>query len=185
MASMNPLHTSRAYTHTYIEQCFTVWYAAGHPSRNNQIMEILPKDEYGRIPTSKMITSWRDEYGWDIRADELDAKAQALVDDELVNQRVLMLKEQASRARELQKMGIEHLRDEGFDSSSSAVAAVIKGAELERESKGLSTQIVKMFKLDDEKLISETQRLLERLNVPTDVIDVEEVPDEKEDEDEE
>ena len=179
-----------AYTETYQEMCFQIWYSAGHPSSNNKIKALLPKDEYGRTPTSPMITKWRDELGWDIRADELDAKAQMLVDDALVSQRVLMLKEQASRARELQTMGLEHLREEGFDSASAAVSAIVKGAELERVSKGLSTQLVNMFKLDDDKLIGQVQSLLDRINVPADVItveavDVEEKPEEENAEDDE
>lgn len=166
------------YTPHYQEQCFQAWYLSGRPSSNRKIQESLPKDEYGRTPSLMVIASWRDELGWDVRADELDAKANAVVEDDLINSRVLMLKEQASRARELQTLGLNHLRDSGFDSSSSAVAAVIKGADLERVSKGLSESLSKMLQMDDAQLTSEVQKLLDRASVPPDIIDVEDVEQE-------
>lgn len=186
---MAGIRTHRPYSSTYQEICFQAWYAAGHPPKTTQIATLLNNtpDEYGRVPDVILIARWRDELGWDVRADELDAKAQALVDDELVNARVLMLKEHAARARELQKMGLDYLRDEGFDSSSAAVNAIIRGADLEKESKGLSAQITKLFKMGDEELSKNAQALIERLNVPADavVIDVGEVEEETEENPEE
>lgn len=164
------------YTPHYQEQCFQAWYLAGRPSSARQIQESLPDDEYGRKPSLITLALWRDELGWDIRADDLDVKANAVVENDLINSRVLMLKEQASRARELQTMGLNYLREDGFDSSSSAVAAIIKGADLERVSKGLSESITKMLQMDDTQLTSEVQKLLDRASVPADVIDMDDEP---------
>lgn len=172
------------YTPRYQEICFNAWYTAGRPQTFDKMIAVMPEDENGNKPGRATLINWRDHNGWDVRADELDARAAAIVDDELVNARVLMLKEQAAKARDLQKMGIEHLRENGFDSASAAVSAIIKGAELERTSKGLSERIASLSKMDDEKLIGEANRLLTRLNIPTDAKDVDEIIDgESEEED--
>ena len=161
------------YTETYKESCFQAWYSAGCPGKIPQVRDIIPEDEYGRKPSHRLLRLWRDEMGWDWRRDVLDAKAIEIVDDELVQQRVLMLREQAAKGRNLQKMGMEYLEEVGFDSSSSAVSAVIRGAELERSSRGLSDTLLKLSKMSDEQLTREVASLLERAS-PGDV-DFEEI----------
>lgn len=165
------------YTPLYQEMCFQAWYASGRPNNYDAILKSLPKDEHGRIPDRHTVSSWRDELGWDVRADDLDAKANAIVENDLINSRVLMLKEQAARGRELQVMGLNHLREMGFDSSSSAVQAVIRGADLEKSAKGISDTLVQMLKMDDNQLTGEVQKLLERASIPVQIMDMDEVPD--------
>ena len=171
------------YTPLYKEKCFEVWYTAGRPNGYVKVIDLLPEDEYGRKPSKNIFASWRDELGWDLRADDLDARASLITDDELVNNRVLMLKEQAARAKELQIMGLNFLREHDFDSSSSAVSAVIKGAELERVSKGLGEQLTKLLKMSDEELVGNVQKLLERASLAdAPVISMEEIPEEEKEE---
>lgn len=167
------------YTPKYQEICFVHWYNSGRPGINATFLDSLPEDEHGRRPNRDTVYLWRDELGWDVRGDELDARASKIVDDELVNARVFMLKEHAARAREMQTMGMTFLREEGFDSSASAVNAVVRGATLERESKGLSEQMVRLLKMNDKELTGEVQKLLERASVPADVIDVAEIPEDE------
>lgn len=169
------------YSEAYKEACFQAWYLAGRPRSLSKIIELMPSDDKGRRPGTQVVRSWRSEMGWDVRADELDAKATLIANDNLVATRVQMLKEQASKAKELQEMGLEHLREYGFDSASSAVSAVIKGAELERVSKGITEQIMALLQMNDKRLTETTMGLLERLNVPAtgEIIDVGEVDDEE------
>lgn len=56
-----------------------------------------------------------------------------------------------------------HIKAEGFDSSSAAVQAVIRGAELERSSRGIGELIVKMSKMTDGDLKQEIMKRLELL----------------------
>lgn len=168
------------YSETYKELCFQAWYLAGRPKNFVSLAKNLTADDSGNTPSIEMLRKWRSDYGWDARADELDAKASLIVNEQLVESRVSMLKEQAIRARELQTMGLQYLKDEGFDSSSSAVSAVIKGAELERTSKGITEQIMALLQLNDKQLTSQTMRLLERLNVnDSEIVDMEEEPDDE------
>lgn len=174
------------YTSQYKEECFRAWYAADRPTRADELEEILPEDKYKRKPNLEVLRRWRNgdnvEESWDVRADKLDLKARAIADDKAINSKVKMLEEQAARAKKIQNQGAEYLDAEGFDSSSSAVQAIIRGAQLERESRGLSTTILKLAQLGDDDLLSETQKLVERLleSGESVIIDVEEVLEENE-----
>jgi hypothetical protein len=164
------------YSQQYKEACFQAWYSSGRPTQVKVLEEILPEDEYGRKPNIDVIRLWRKEDNWDSRADMLDEKVSKKMDTFLVDQKVEMLKQQARRARIIQEKGLEYLEENGFDSSSSAVAAIIKGAELERISFGISDTILKLSKLSDEELLDETQKLLSKfLESGSNVIDLGEI----------
>lgn len=154
------------YTPAYQEECFQSWYTAGRPNKSTDIVDVIPftHDEHQRKPIPSVIAKWRDELGWDWRADELDAKVAAQSEDFLVTQKVLMLKEQAARARQVQVMGFDHLLEHGFDSSSSAVSAIIKGAELERTSKGLESMLAKIAKMSDADLLKQIKDIQSKLS---------------------
>jgi len=164
-----------AYTEHYKESCFKAWYSAGRPDKVPQILEVIPDDEYGRKPNTRLLPLWRDELGWDVRADELDARANAVVDDEMVNIRVMMLKEHASRGRELGVKGMEYLREHDFDTSASAVSAIFRGSELERTSRGISERLISLLKMPDDKLTEEVQKLLDEASNSGEIIDVADV----------
>lgn len=160
------------YTQAYKDKCKIAWYEAGRMNSIKQFMEIIPLDEWGRKPHFQAVLNWRDEEGWDIWADELDARTALQIDDLLVAQRVLMLQEQASRARDMQKMGIEYLREHDFDSSASAVNAVVQGSRMERTSRGISERLEKLLMMDDEALTKEVAGLLNQAKDSGEVLDM-------------
>lgn len=155
--------TNVAYTDTYAENCFQAWYRAGRPSKYGHIIKVIPDDEYGKKPSRLTINKWI-ENGWAFRADELDAKAVQRADNLLVLEKVNMLKAQAKRGERLQEKGMSYLETSGFDSSSAAVSAVIRGATLERESRGIGELILKMAKMSDDELHQEILKRLETLS---------------------
>lgn len=167
------------YSDTYKEACFQAWYGAGRPSQVSKTLEVIPEIE-GHKPSAPMVKRWMNET-WTLRADELDAKAIELADDHLIVQKAEMLKAQAQRGEELQKAGMEHLKNKGFDSSSAAVSAVIRGADLERTSRGIGELIVKMSKMTESELHKEIMNRIEILQGDM-VIDAE-VKEEKEKDD--
>ena len=160
------------FTEHYKQECRKAWYLAGRPDSRYQIVKILPEDELGRVPNDSTVSLWRDEMGWDVWADALDAKAEAIVDDELVNERVLMLKRQASVGKELQDKGINYLRDNGMDTSASAISAIKAGVDMERTSRGISERLINLLKLSDEELTREAVQLLGRGKESGEIIDV-------------
>lgn len=170
-----------AYTEHYKTLCKHAWYAHGRPDRIGEILSLLPEDELGRKPNIPAINKWRNEQIWDAWADEMDAKAELIAEDELVNQRLVMLKRQASIGAELQTKAIDHLREHGFDTSASAVSAIKLGIATERTSKGISDRLVKLAELSDEQLTIEAQKLLDKALESGEIIDVAEVKEETED----
>lgn len=167
------------YTKAYKELCFVAWYSAGRPESTVRTAEIVPADmeNDGRKPTNQLLSEWRDEEGWDWRADELDAKAELKINDGLVAMRVKMLRDAQSTGKKLRQEGLKHIMSRGFDSSASAVSAVVRGSQLERESSGLSEWLLRMTKMDDKELTEATQKLLERLpaSEKKDILDGEEI----------
>lgn len=164
-----------AYTDAYIEKCFAAWYSAGCLSIR-KFLEIIPEDELGRKPGLTNLSYWFDEGGWWIRKDELDARASVQMDDELVSQKVMMLKEQSATYRQIRKKAAEHLLENPFDSSAAAVSALVKASQEERIVRGISKTIQRLAELGDDELMKEIKQLAERAGA--DVIDVDEVPEE-------
>lgn len=161
------------YTDEYKAKCFIVWYTAGRPTGMNHIMDIVPQDALGRKPNVNLLKKWRDEDGWLERADELDARAMEKVDNTLVKQKAEMLQRQAGIGRELQEKGIDHLRKMPLDSSAAAIAAIVKGAELERSSLGMSDFMLRMSKMSDADLRDAIVKLASRSDGT--IIDADEV----------
>ena len=63
---------------------------------------------------------------------------------------------------------------------ASAVSAIKLGVDVERTSRGISDRLVKLTKLSDEELTEETQKLLDMALESGEIIDVAEVPEDKE-----
>lgn len=172
-----------AFNSSYEEKCFAVWFELGRPGYA-KVVESLPDDEHGRKPSRNVFLMWRKEKDWDVRADEIEARASLVTDDVLLNHRILMVKRQASKAKELQELGMEFLREEGFDSAASAVSAVIKGAELERQSRGMDDMLKRFSEMDDAQLTRAISDLLERKEISSgEIIDAADIPEEKTEED--
>lgn len=158
------------YSDDYKEKCFQAWFGAGSPTRAVDALAVIP-EFHGRKPTAAVVRKWMNET-WMLRSDELSAKAMQLADDNLIIKKSEMLMAQAERGEQLQVEGMKHLKEKGFDSSSAAVQAVIRGAELERTSRGIGELIVKMSKMSEGDLQAE---IMKRLQILSDdrVIDVE------------
>ena len=165
------------YTPEYKEKCFITWYSAGRPPYPSRIQELVPIDEYGRKPSTLAIKAWMRSDTWEIRADELDSKAMVLVENELITQKAEMLRRQAETGFTLQHLGMQYLISGSFDSSSAAVQAVIRGAELERSSRGIGEVWTKMAKMTDAELEQEIIKQLTRATDAGQIIEGEEVED--------
>lgn len=163
------------YSDMYVEKVFYVWYSHGRPSRlPSDFPSLIPEDEHGRKPKIPLISKWKTERNWDLRADELDAKAMQIADDEVIKAKAEMLKRQAQIGLELQNKGMEHLRDDGFDTSASAVNAVVRGVDIERSSRGISEFLISMSKMTDADLKAELARLAGREEV-SNIMDAESI----------
>lgn len=172
--------TFQEYSDEYKEKCKTAWYANGRPAQYEKIHAIIPADDQGRKPLIRTLRQWRKDMMWDFWADELDSRALAVVEDTLITQKAEMLKRHAEMAHSLQLKGMEYLEETGFDTSSSAVSAIIKGAELERTSRGIGEMLVKMAQMTDSELKDEIMNQINRASEAGQIIDSDLVPEKEE-----
>lgn len=155
------------YPSTYPEECFQAWYAAGHPNiTKGNYEKIIPFHNGGR-PAHQTIRSWANVYQWREKAEELDKKALIIVEQDLIDQKVAVLKKQFEEAQKLKARALGFLTDSemGFDSSASAVQAYFKAAEQERNSIGLAEALAELSKLTKQQLNKKLEDLLSRVNV--------------------
>ena len=151
----------KSYTESYKRIVFQTWYSQGRPAIK-KLHDLIPVDEDNRKPSTHVLKKWRVELGWEMQADELDTKAIILSDDFLVEQKSQMLMRQAQTGFVLQQIGLAALISGGFDSSSAAVNAVIRGAELERSSRGIGEALRKMVDMSDDELSKKIMADIER-----------------------
>lgn len=151
------------------------WYGKGRPPATQLIeSEGFPIDKYGRKPVRRVVEAWVNERGWRERADVLDAQADTQINDELVALKVAMLRKQAAQAAAVRQKAFDHLINNEFDSSASAVAAFLKSSELERLAVGLSKQIERLAEMRDDEVLQMVKELAERAG--TTIVDASEVP---------
>lgn len=172
------LSTYTTFDQNYIEKVKVFWYSAGRPEctvlKNKLENEHLVNDR-DQTPSIELLRRWVKEHGWHEWADIMDARASELVETEIIEQKATMLREQAKRGQRLQELGMLALEQDGFDSASAAVSAVIKGSELERTSRGIGEALVRMSKMTNEELKQEIISQLERASRSGQIIEAEEI----------
>jgi hypothetical protein len=162
------------YDQNYIRQCFDAWYLSGRPTAPRDIKSVIPVFEpTGKKPSPAQIRRWVVEGAWDVWADELDAKAMILLDDGLVNKKAEMLKRHQKDAEVLAKKALEHLRVDGFDSSSAAVSAYFKATEEQRKTAGFSDLLERLDKMTNNDVEKEIISKLNRIKENDQIIEIE------------
>ena len=170
-----------AYTEDYKNSCKIAWYNASRPTSAKDWMAVTPEDVHGRKPDIVMLRRWKLDMMWDFWADEMDSRAMQKVENSIVARRAAMFEKHARAASEWQEAAWKHIQEEGFDSSASAVQAYFKAVESERVSLGVSKLMVQMAEMDDGQLKEEFIKLVNRGSENDQIIDVDEVPEQKED----
>ena len=155
------------YADEYIERCFQVWYSSNQPSMA-LLQRSIPESPDGRIPATITLSQFRDEHGWDERADGLTALAVKENDKLLINNKAEMLREMAQDAHEMRTTAKAHILENGFDNSSSAVTAYFKASEEERLVRGVSEMLLKVSNMASENLLLRANKLLKRKNEAVD-----------------
>lgn len=177
-----------AYSDQYIESLFWLWYNAGCP-RGSAFRAIVQPDENGRVPNTTRLGMWRRQYGWDARAEDLNIKAQRKMEEIAVTARVQMFKRHAEVAEQMIETGIGYLEEQGIDTASSAIKAIIAGVDIEQKSRGVSDALMKIASMSNESLQATVAGLLSRMSseeakeLDKEIIDVEIEETEKDEED--
>ena len=86
--------------------------------------ESLKPDINGRIPHIEHMKLWASEGRWAERRDELVARASLKMEEELVDQTVAMWRRHAEAAHIVAVEALAKIREDGFDTTASAVSAI-------------------------------------------------------------
>ena len=169
------MRNSERYSSDFIEKCFITWYSMEErPADYNAIAKILPPDESGRRPARATVQKWYIEYGWGQRADELDSKALAIVENSLITKKAALLQKQAEDAFLLAGKSHAFLMSGTFDSSAAAVNAYFRATEEVRNVVGLSDLLKRLGQMSDEDIQEEIKRRLLRASEAGQIIDADE-----------
>lgn len=170
----------REYTEDYKQLIKQFWWKMGRPATLQLVKkEGFPIDEHGRKPNAQIINRWKNNELWDFWADELDSRAMVVVENDLIAQKVEMLRRHANVGFVMIEKGLEHLASGTFDSSSAAVAAIKAGVEIERTSRGIGEMMMKMAKMDDGALKNEIMNYINRASENNQIVEADLVPEEK------
>ena len=169
----------QSYSDEYKWKVRQQWYQEGRPTPG-KLLSNLVTDEYGRKPNPIVISMWRKNELWDIWADELDSRVMQVAEDSLIVQKAEMLKRHAQVGWLMIDKGMEFLASGTFDSSSSAVAAIKAGVEIERTSRGIGDMLVRMSQMGDDALKQEIMKYINRASENNQIVDAEEIPDKEE-----
>lgn len=154
------------YPEAYIEACFYAWYRADRPNLSapsKKLLDALPSSPDGRKPHRFTVRAWRDKYGWEQRADDLDAQASVKLDKEVVDERVKVLRQLARDGEEVKNKGLEYFRNTEnpfADNPSAAVRAVMVGMEAQFKYSGAADRLILVSQMTDKQLEREILRHL-------------------------
>ena len=153
------------YTDTYRDACFYAWYKAGRPSLNTgtPVLKLMPTDEDGNKPDAPTIRRWREDDGWEMRADALDAEVTIQLDNDAIQNRIAKLRELAENGNMLKNKGLKYLEesDSPFkDNPSAAVRAIVAGTEMEFKYSGQADILSTIPQMSNKQLDAAMRKLL-------------------------
>lgn len=149
----------------YVDNVFTIWYKAGKPNPE-RLAAIIPVDDTsGARPHPITLGKWI-RGGFIERAEELDAEVFQQLSDEIVAEKVAMLKRHAITAKEMQGVAIEVLRERRDEITvNAAIRMWIEGRRIEYETAGIPEALEKVSRMSDEDLLGEIEDIIGRAEV--------------------
>jgi hypothetical protein len=157
-----------AFDSRYIEKTFLIWYKAGRLPYN-RIINLLPPDDLGRRPAANKFGDWRARFGWEERADILDAEVARRIESIAINEKVEMLNRHAEAAKLMVQKAIDFIKDHDITKMDTAVRMLVQGVEIEQASRGIPTALLKIAELDNEGIMNMANKLLGQMN-PDDAV---------------
>lgn len=162
--------TIPSYTEDYIEQCFFVWYQGNRGRGRLHAADGLPPSNDGNIPAITTILEWRSKYGWDERADALDAEVSMRLEKDAIEKKAETIKKVVAMLEDAVLKASEQIKKDGFDTSAAAVRMLLGGSEELVRLVGTGELLLAVSKMNDQQLTKEFYHLLGK---DDNVIDVE------------
>ena len=125
-----------------------------------------------------------DDEGWHQRADAMDGEMSIILEKETIEKRAADLRKIADTAKKTMEMGLDYLEKEGFDNASSAVRAVLGGAEQYAKYAGMADIMLNVGKMSNKQLDDFVVNLLgkhDKYNDEALIVDAEETIEEEDD----
>lgn len=136
---------------------FVIWLQNNSP-RAMEFWEMLGPE--GRFDTElskevsqndlrTWVSNW-DSYGW-----ALSERAVELLENQIVSDRVEMLRRQIPQLVELQNMAMAYLREKGLQGARNAITAFFQALKLEQLGRGVNLEeLEQISKMDDSQLVA-------------------------------
>lgn len=152
------------HSEAYKIQIRALWYQHGClPARKAIELNVFPPDEQGNVVSESALGHWiGDDSSWHEWRDVMDAELSVKVENELLRDRMEIIKEQLKQSREIRNEAAEHIINKGFDSSAAAVSAFFKSTAEERGLMQIQKVIEDLSKLETTALQKKFKELAER-----------------------
>lgn len=158
MPTIQQINDEKAYSQSYRESMFNIWYQAECPPMT-ELVKIIPPDEQGRTPDPPTLRRWHNLDGWDEHADALNGQLAVQTDQLAIQERMEMFKKHAELGKTLAQKGEEYITEHGLSTGAEAIRAVIEGTDLERKSLGYAEFFNKIVNASNEELDKQLKRL--------------------------
>lgn len=135
---------------------FLVWY-----EHDRGFAEIC-----GLLRTSDdTLRRWADNFGWQERADKLDAIATRKAERGAIDRKAKMIEDQRKVAQAMRNYGAAYLaekKSKTAESARDAIGLIKEGFALERQAEGLPDWVLTIVNADDASLQDEYAQLMQR-----------------------
>lgn len=108
----------------------------------------------------RTVFEWARKFNWIERADILEARARQEMEDAIVADRKTRIEQQLKAGTMLRMRGVEWLANNKISTAKDAVAAIVRGVEIERQADGLPTYLMNIATAPLEELL----RMREQMN---------------------
>lgn len=186
MTEPNKILPTTEYPEDYIEICFLEWWKAGRPrakaSSGSHILKVIPTAPDGRKPSITTVKTWMTNYGWEQRADVLDAQMSLQLEKEAITERIADLKRAAEQGKKLMEKGAKFLEGENpfKDNPSAAVRAIVSGAEMQFKYSGAASHLATISQMSDNQIQREVLKLLGKNENEVINVDATDIPEDVE-----
>lgn len=148
------------YSEQYIETCFFLWYNQNRGRGKFSINKNFPPSFDGNVPSVHTVETWRKKWGWNERAEVLDAEVSLRLEKEAIQKKVETLKKVTEWVESASDKAKQFLEGKGFDSSASAVRMLLGGAEFLAKFAGNGEMLAVVKNMNDQQLTRELNKFL-------------------------
>lgn len=147
-----------AYSNEYTEYVFWAWYKAGKPTAT-KLLEIIDAPNDGIKPTTSILNVWISQY-FQARALELDNEVAMELQKGIIAEKVEMFRRHTDVAVELQHKALNFLRENDFRDAKTALAALLAGVDLEKQSRGIDKVLENVATRSNEQLMDDLRKIV-------------------------